>query len=64
MGRFTTCMKATYSYCYFQDDLGLNLYMDTQYTNFLQTPHLIHANARPATFIDHQRWRFKRGNGK
>ncbi|KAG2218321.1 hypothetical protein INT45_007716 [Circinella minor] len=62
MTRFTTCMKATYSHCYFQDDLGLNLYMDTQYTNFLQTPHLIHANARPATFIDHQKWRFKHGN--
>ncbi|KAI9249520.1 hypothetical protein BDA99DRAFT_445622 [Phascolomyces articulosus] len=63
LARFSTCSTmANYSHCYFQDDLALNLYMDTQYTNFLHTPHLIHANARPATFVDHQRWRFQRGN--
>ncbi|KAI9490103.1 hypothetical protein BDB00DRAFT_839641 [Zychaea mexicana] len=62
LARFTSCTLTTYSHCYFQDDLALNLYMDSQYTNFLDTPHLIHANARPATFVDHQRWRFQRGN--
>ncbi|KAI8138447.1 hypothetical protein BJV82DRAFT_582816 [Fennellomyces sp. T-0311] len=63
MARFSTCAhNATYSHCYFQDDLALNLYMDTQYTNFIKYPSLIHANARPSTYVDHQKWRFQRGN--
>lgn len=56
--RFSTCAVAAYDHCYFQDDLALNLYMDTLYTNFLQHPDIIHATAKPTVYPNYIRWRF------
>ncbi|KAI9312713.1 hypothetical protein BX666DRAFT_1985831 [Dichotomocladium elegans] len=57
--RFEVCdTDASYDTCYFQDDLGLNLYMDSLYTNYLAYPHLVHTNARIVSYIYQLKWRF------
>ncbi|KAI9016473.1 hypothetical protein CLU79DRAFT_312832 [Phycomyces nitens] len=59
MGRFTTCSMASHETCYTQDDVWLNVYLDSLYTLSLKSPDLVYANARPTEYIDTLGWRFR-----
>ncbi|KAL0081137.1 hypothetical protein J3Q64DRAFT_1756751 [Phycomyces blakesleeanus] len=58
MGRFTTCSMASHETCYTQDDVWLNIYLDTLYTLSLKSPELVYASARPTEYLDALGWRF------
>ncbi|RUP37358.1 hypothetical protein BC936DRAFT_138446 [Jimgerdemannia flammicorona] len=58
LAKYTTCAIARHDYCYFQDDDWINLYLDSEYTNFLGFPDLIHSNTMPIIHLEHRRWQF------
>ncbi|KAI8889055.1 hypothetical protein K501DRAFT_267267 [Backusella circina FSU 941] len=62
MGKFTACAVASYSKCYFQDDLWLNPYMDSLYTHSLRYPQLVISNIRQSNYVDYNTWRFTHPN--
>ncbi|KAF8984814.1 hypothetical protein BGZ46_006927 [Entomortierella lignicola] len=56
--KYMSCSLAKYQHCYFQDDDWLNTHMDALYTNFLNSPSLIHTNTLPLIHMEHRRWTF------
>ncbi|KAF9416663.1 hypothetical protein BGZ94_010161 [Podila epigama] len=58
LAKYLSCSLAKYEHCYFQDDDWLNTHMDSLYTNFLNSPNLIHTTTLPMINIEHRRWSF------
>ncbi|KAF8932492.1 hypothetical protein BGZ52_010055 [Haplosporangium bisporale] len=58
LAKYMSCSLAKYEHCYFQDDDWLNTHMDSLYSNFLNSPSLIHTTTLPMINIEHRRWSF------
>ncbi|KAG0333713.1 hypothetical protein BG004_000725 [Podila humilis] len=58
LAKYMSCSLAKYEHCYFQDDDWLNTHMDSLYSNFLNSPNLIHTSTLPMIQIEHRRWSF------
>ncbi|KAF9330782.1 hypothetical protein BG006_006292 [Podila minutissima] len=58
LAKYMSCSLAKYEHCYFQDDDWLNTHMDSLYSNFLNSPSLIHTSTLPMINIEHRRWSF------
>lgn len=54
--KYMACSMATNRYCYFQDDDWLNVYLASQYTQFLRFPDIFHSITIPIINLEHRRW--------
>jgi hypothetical protein len=70
LGKHFACSLASYAHCYFNDDDWLNIYLDSQYTKYIECCDArsadgdtlrgrIVSNTMPIIHLEHRRWKFE-----